>query len=152
MFCIKCGKEISEESNFCPNCGHQRNNTISSPKMEGEQPVGSNNVDWCKKIDYIGVFKILSLICIPVIIWLRICFNEIEVVYSALAQDDYYVISDEGITWLSFVSIVYFVGGVILLSCARKYNQKISAMHIVSLITVLLLCVVAAVLRFPAPY
>lgn len=152
MFCIKCGKEISEESNFCPNCGHQRNHAISSPKMEGEQLGSSNNVDWCKKIDYIGVFKIFSLICVPIIIWLRICFNEIEVVYSVLAQDDYYVISDEGVIWLSFMSIVYFVGGVILLSCARKYNQKISALHIVSLITVLLLCVVAAVLRLPAPY
>ena len=32
MFCIKCGDEIDESHEFCPKCGHKKNDT--KPKFE----------------------------------------------------------------------------------------------------------------------
>ena len=32
MFCIKCGEEIDESHEFCPKCGHKKNDT--KPKFE----------------------------------------------------------------------------------------------------------------------
>lgn len=45
MFCYKCGREISEQGNFCPYCGAEQTKTAQQPldpeeKVSGKQIVG----------------------------------------------------------------------------------------------------------------
>lgn len=37
MFCIKCGKEIPDESDFCPKCGSSQNPTAAKAVEEEEK-------------------------------------------------------------------------------------------------------------------
>ena len=32
MFCVKCGKELSEDVTFCPSCGHKVGSKLNTDK------------------------------------------------------------------------------------------------------------------------
>lgn len=51
MFCVHCGKEISEEAVICPCCGKIVNEEkIAEVVSRQENPIGISN-DWSKKVN-----------------------------------------------------------------------------------------------------
>lgn len=93
MFCSKCGRELQDDANFCPNCGNDRHG------MRGRGAVMqfTESLDaFFKKYDAEWMLKKLSIVLTIVSVAFRIIFNEVETEYHLLAQDDYYVIGDTG--------------------------------------------------------
>ena len=39
MFCQNCGKELSDQAAFCPNCGHPMRAASTSPGASSDKPV-----------------------------------------------------------------------------------------------------------------
>lgn len=46
MYCKNCGKEISEDSNFCPQCGKSLNAPDSAEDVERIDPKDSKEPNW----------------------------------------------------------------------------------------------------------
>ena len=44
MFCLKCGKEISETAKFCPHCGEGINGSSSAKPVKQKKPVNKKKV------------------------------------------------------------------------------------------------------------
>jgi hypothetical protein len=43
MFCQNCGKEISDQAAFCPNCGHPARPKVTSPGFRADKPVSPHS-------------------------------------------------------------------------------------------------------------
>ena len=58
MICSKCGKEIMDNNNFCPNCGEKiGNNVIGQERILKTQPVKVKTNGWI-------VINFILLLCI----------------------------------------------------------------------------------------
>ena len=60
-FCIKCGKKLDDEANFCANCGTAIHNTFSS---NGRKTVYDGEIHKCPNCgEIIGSFITNCLVC-----------------------------------------------------------------------------------------
>ena len=151
MFCKNCGKDIGD-AKFCQHCG---NSNESIPKITVEVSQKDFFAVVKDKIKQIGqgkLLKVISIIAAIVNIVIRVVNNEIEVVYYALAQDDFFVLSEEGRKYMIIVIALQSVLALFLHSNARKENVIIPNSSRVIFVVSLIIQVLAMVLRLPAPY
>lgn len=151
MYCRKCGKEIEEDS-FCKYCGE--------PALEG---MASNEgfsfsgtlMKIREKIRVFGHEKLINIVS-----WLtavvgvvnRFMHNEIEVVYSVLAQDDYFVLAEESRKFaITIIGIQIILCGLLMFDVNKRKIWVGKGMYVTFAIT-LLIQIAAMMLRIPAPY
>lgn len=151
MFCKNCGKDIGE-AKFCQYCGSSNdvNNNITINLVQN---------DFIKtikeKIVQIGqekLIKLTAIIATIINVIIRVVNNEIEVVYSLLAQDDYFVVSDTGRTYMLIVIAIQVVLSTLLYSNAKKSQILISKKATVLSVILIAVQIFAILLRLPAPY
>lgn len=151
MYCRKCGKEIEEDS-FCKYCGE--------PAYEGlarDEGISFSEalVKIREKIRGFGHEKMVNMVS-----WLaaiagvvnRIMHNEIEIVYSVLAQDDYFVLAEESRKFaIAIIGIQIILCGLLMFD-VRKTKIGVGKGVYISVAITLLIQIAAMMLRIPAPY
>ncbi len=107
------------------------------------------------KISQIGQNKLVKIITIIITIInmiVRRVNNEIKVVYSFLAQDDYFVVSEKGRTYMLIIIALHILITFCLCKSAKKEERKVSKGTTVLVIFSLIIQVLAMLLQIPAPY
>lgn len=149
MYCRNCGKEIGEDS-FCKFCGEP---TQAGAARKDKINFMEHFESVREKIRVFGhdrLIHILSWLAAAVGVINRFMHNEIETVYVALAQDDYYVLAAES---SGFAQTIIWIQVVICgLLCADVWSRKIwiSKGAYVSFVVTLLIQLGALLLRIPA--
>lgn len=67
MYCFKCGKEIPDDSVFCPACGTKQDGTAQEPKPAnaGPAPTPPVNADYAQPVNQSPIHKAqYNLLCI----------------------------------------------------------------------------------------
>lgn len=153
MFCRACGKEIRDDAIFCPYCGHKEREKTGKIEL---------NVDFSgivqkgkQLIDKVGVVKLVNALSVTVggiNLLIRVFSNQVVTEYVALAQDDYYVLTDAGRNWMIVIMVLYaaLCGG--LLYHENKRGIKINNQSAFTVVGVLVLSIILISLRIPAPY
>ena len=151
MYCRKCGKEIAEDS-FCKYCGEPVNASVRTT----ENNLFPETLTAIReKIRIFGHEKLVNIVS-----WLaaiagvvnRIMHNEIEIVYSALVQDDYFVLAEESRSFaITMIGIQLILGGLLIYD-ARKRDIWVEKGMYISFVITLLIQAAAMCLRIPAPY
>lgn len=147
MFCRKCGKEIGEVK-FCPFCGEETEMNHSNAAYKGTAHEVMQKI---RNFGQVKLINIISLFSALIGVIVRIKNNEIEVVYSALASDDYFVLSEQGKVAMLWIMAVQILLCGILYYDAKK-TSYIFKSDMVLAIVMLAVQVLAMVLRMPAPY
>ena len=152
MYCRNCGKDIGD-SKFCPECGTSSGDAPVNSQSFQIGPVVESLKQKVKAFGHEKLFRIISGAAAAVNVAIRLFHNEIETEYSVtFAQDDYFVISEQGRTWM----LVCFVVQLLLMGLtwydAKKENIAVSKKTIILAAGLLLVQVVALMLKFPAPY
>lgn len=149
MFCKNCGKDIGE-ARFCQFCGtpsdESNNITVNVVQNDFIKTLG-------EKIAQIGQEKLITLIAIIstiINIIIRIANNEIVTVYSLLAQDDYFVISNTGRTYMLLVIVIQIITHILLYNNAKKNQSIVSKKSIALAIILIAIQVFAMLLKLPA--
>lgn len=151
MYCRKCGKEIEEDS-FCKYCGQPTQEGMA--RNEGLS-FSETLMIIREKIRVFGHEKIINIVS-----WLaaamgvvnRIMHNEIEVVYSVLAQDDYFVLAEENREFaITLIGIQIILCGLLMFDVNKRKIWVGKGMY-VSFVITLLIQIAAIMLRIPAPY
>lgn len=70
MFCSKCGQQISEDSNWCSNCGNAVGNNQQVAAENNQAVPQTHSVPKCTCCGYAGEFKPGPLIRSNDIIWM----------------------------------------------------------------------------------
>ena len=149
MFCRKCGKEIGD-AKFCSFCGEPT-------EIEAKSDFDINRtaqviLEKVRTFGHVKLSYIISLVCAAIGIWIRIQNNVVEVVYSALASVDYFVLSEQGKTWMLFVIVLQVLFCGIILYDARKTGVDAWRKGVSCAIAMLVVQILAMTLRLPAPY
>ena len=151
MYCRKCGKEIEEDS-FCKYCGEP----AQGGKTKGEDFSFSEVLTKLReKIRVFGherLIKAVSWIAAAVGVVNRFMHNEVEVEYSLLAQDDFFVLAEESRGFATTIMVIHIILCGLLIYDVRKKDIWVGkSMYIIFVIT-LLIQIAAMMLRVPAPY
>lgn len=151
MYCRKCGKDIEEDS-FCKYCGEAAQEGMA--RDEGIS-FSESLMKIREKIRVFGhekLINIVSWVAAVVGVANRIMHNEIEVVYSVLAQDDYYVLAEESREFaIAIIGIQIILCGLLMYDVNKRKIWVGKGMY-VSFVITLLIQMVALMLRIPAPY
>lgn len=149
MFCPKCGQEINDGTNFCPNCGFDRNgirsNGIAGTVMEKLDAIFN-------RYDSGWIIKRISIILTVVSVVLRVIFNEITTQYYALAQDDYFAISDTGKSLIIALCIAAALLSVGIFFYCKIRNLSVENKSLIPAAVGILLSILFVIIRIPAPW
>lgn len=151
MFCRKCGKEIGD-SKFCSECGEPVISNSVHRQTENLNEIFSTLTRKVKKIGHEKLLKVVCVLSTVINLIIRITNNSITVVYSALAQDDYYCISEEGKKWTLIVIAIEIALSILFWLDARKNQMPISKIGITFGAIMLLIQLAIAFINVPAPY
>ena len=151
MFCKNCGKDIGD-ANFCQYCGYSNDSNPNITVNLIQKDLLETVKDKIKQIGHSKLIKIVAIISAIISVIIRIVSNEIEVVYYALAQDDYLVVSESGRKYMVILIALQAIITLFLFSNAKKEQIKNSRGTITLFIISLLIQILSMVLRFPAPY
>lgn len=88
MFCTKCGKEISDDSQFCIYCGAKQNPMISTSIDRVTQRTRSNERIINKKIIAVIAVIVLALVVVRPIVTGRSVEKTINVLFDAINDGD----------------------------------------------------------------
>lgn len=151
MFCKNCGKDIGE-AKFCQYCGSSNDdNTNITVNLVQKDFIKTVK----EKIALIGrekLIKLTAIIAAIINVIIRVANNEIEVVYSLLAQDDYFVVSDTGRKYMLIVIAIQVIVSALLYSNAKKSQIAISKKATILSVVSITVQLFAMLLRLPAPY
>jgi len=151
MFCRKCGKEIGN-SNFCSECGEP----VNCNSVQGQnEKLNEMLFALTEKVKTIGYEKLLKVVCAlstVINLIIRITNNSITVVYSALASDDYFCISEEGKQWTLIVLAIEIILTILLWLGAKKDKMPITKKGIIFVAVMLVIQLAIAFINVPAPY
>ena len=149
MFCPKCGKELTDSANFCSSCGYKINSNCNYSIYER---ISILLDALFKKYEANWIIKKIAAISTLLSIAIRIVCNEVYTVYSLLAQDDWFVISDSGkrlIIAVNIVTILLYAGIVAYGKTKGFHTEKKSLIAAIVGIAISVLCML---FRIPAPY
>lgn len=79
MFCTKCGKEISDDSQFCIHCGAKQTPMVSVPIDRKIQKSGNNKKIANKKIIAVIAVIVIALVVVRPIVTGRSVEKTIDV-------------------------------------------------------------------------
>ena len=88
MFCTKCGKEISDDSQFCIHCGAKQTPMVSVPIGRKIQKSRSNTKIINKKIIAVIAVIVLTLVVIRPIVTGRSVEKTVDVLFDAINDGD----------------------------------------------------------------
>lgn len=88
MFCTKCGKEISDDSQFCIHCGAKQTPMVSVPIDRKIQKSRSNTKIINKKIIAVIAVIVLTLVVIRPIVTGRSVEKTVDVLFDAINDGD----------------------------------------------------------------
>ena len=88
MFCTKCGKEISDDSQFCIHCGAKQTPMASAPINRKIQKSRSNTKIINKKVIAIIVVLVLALVVVRPIITGRSVEKTINILFESINNAD----------------------------------------------------------------
>jgi len=88
MFCTKCGKEISDDSQFCIHCGAKQTPMVSVPIDRKIQKSRSNTKIINKKIIAVIAVIVLALVVIRPIVTGRSVEKTVDVLFDAINDGD----------------------------------------------------------------
>lgn len=160
MFCRNCGKEIWEDANFCPHCGHREKDGAAFRKYQIDlssisvfvSKAFAKFVKIFESHDAGKIIKILSYVTFGINLLIRVFSNEIITISYALARDDYYAVSQSGKTWMYVIcALCAAVCAGIIWICNRK-EIHLEKKSLIPAIIALVISVIAAELQIPAPY
>lgn len=149
MYCKNCGKETSDMA-FCPHCG-----TAINTDKETDTLVSDSKSGFMKSIKTYGHEKLIRIIlcCAAVAnIIVRFVNNIVIVEYYVFAQDDYYVLSDTGRTWMLILFAVQLLSSAFLWYDAKKNKIVIAKKTFVLAAVLLAVQIIAYFIKIPAPY
>lgn len=151
MYCRKCGKEIEEDA-FCKYCGEAAQKDMSRDNGFSFSETLMKIREKIRVFGHEKLSNIVSWIAAVLGVANRIMHNEIEVVYSVLAQDDYYVLAEESREFaITIIGIQIILCGLLIYDVNKRKIWVGKGMYISFIIT-LLIQIVALTLRMPAPY
>lgn len=151
MFCKNCGKDIGE-ARFCQFCGtaSDGNNNITVNIVQND--FIKTFKDKVMQIGEEKLIKLTAIIATIINVIIRVVNNEIEVVYSLLTQDDYFVISDTGRIYMLMIIAIQIIASVLLYNNARKNQTVVSKKCVILSVTLVAVQIFVMLLRLPAPY
>ncbi len=88
MFCTKCGKEISDDSQFCIHCGAKQTPMVSVPIDRKIQKSGNNKKIANKKIIAVIAVIVFALVVVRPIVTGRSVEKTIDVFFDAINDGD----------------------------------------------------------------
>lgn len=88
MFCTKCGKEISDDSQFCIHCGAKQTPMVSVPIDRKIQKSGNNKKIANKKIIAVIAVIVIALVVVRPIVTGRSVEKTIDVFFDAINDGD----------------------------------------------------------------
>lgn len=160
MFCRNCGKEIWEDANFCPHCGHRE----KDESVSGKNPIDLSFISvivskaYAKLVkvfesyDAGQIVKIFSYVTLGINLLIRIFSNEVITISYALARDDYYAVSQSGKTWMLMLCALCFAASAGIIWICKRKEIPFEKKSLIPTIIALVISVVAAVIQIPAPY
>lgn len=153
MFCRSCGKEIREDANFCPHCGHRERGDMQKAAVQINVTGMMQKINaLIGKIGFSKLVAILSSVTAVVNVLIRICSNEIVTEYSLLAQDDFLVITDAGRTWILVITALYAIMSVGMLYLRKKEGEALEHKSLLIMAAAVVVSLLVLFLRIPAPY
>lgn len=151
MYCKNCGKDI-EDAKFCQYCGKPNNENLNVTVNVIQKDLLTTVKGKIKQIGQGKLIKLITIIATIINIIIRIVNNEIKVVYSLLSQEDYFVVSEKGRTYMLIIIVLEIITTFCLYKNAKKDKTKISKGTFVLLVFSLIIQILAMLLQLPAPY
>ncbi len=127
MFCVKCGKELQENTSFCPFCGNKVNGiTGDENRAVGyidrddfqknyralSKPEPSHALTICMFFALCGGIMCISAVFLPYISASTVGFH-MEKTFNELAQNDYIIFVAIGVISVIFSMFKKFLGTII---------------------------------------
>lgn len=151
MYCKNCGKEISTET-FCPNCGvktsDDSNVIIINQSLVDYSKICSHIRSFgCSKL--VNIFSLLFL-CIGLIV--RYLENKILSVRIGFGYEDYFISSDKGKSIILVIVAAQIIATFWLSRISKADGKKLTRGAVSFSLIAILIHLLCAFIRFPAPW